>query len=200
VWGEAFWKLPEISPFHDLCQSAQRGIRFTGKGVEEMGRRMEELAAMEGPSVNSLVELLKIFGALPKLEVHSLNAIKNGASGWQNARLDSLLEWLESRLEEPITQHEAAARLQMSPAAFSRWFKENMGCVFKRYLNEIRIARVCAEIAHGKCSITEAAYQCGFNNLSNFNRRFLEVTGLTPKAFRVQIQLPASRRTKAEVS
>ena len=74
--------------------------------------------------------------------------------------------WLEGRLGEPITQQEAAARVKMSPAAFSRWFKVNMGCVFNRYLNEIRVAKVCAEIANGRLSITEAAFQAGYNNLS----------------------------------
>ncbi len=194
VWGEAFWKLPELRGFNDLFQRAQRGIQFTGVGVQEVGERMETLGAHDSPSIESLAELLKIFALLSQLRVHWLNAIKEGGAGWQDARLDGLLEWLESRLGEPITQQEAAAKLQMSPAAFSRWFKLHMGCVFNRYLNEIRVARVCSEIAHGKRSITEAAFESGFNNLSNFNRRFLEVTGLTPKAFRMQIQQPAAHQ------
>lgn len=188
VWGDAFWKLPEIHDFHMLCQQAQRGVRFSGADVEEVGRRMEALAADDRPGLESFLELMKIFSLLLGLELHSLHAVEEGTSDWQNARLDELLQWLESRLGEPVTQQEAAARVKMSPAAFSRWFKVNMGCVFNRYLNEIRVAKVCADIAQGKLSITEAAFNAGYNNLSNFNRRFLEVTGLTPKAFRVQIQ------------
>jgi AraC-like DNA-binding protein/quercetin dioxygenase-like cupin family protein len=197
VWGESFWKLPEIKDFHTLCQSAQRGVRFSGEGCEEVGQRMEALAANGAPSLESFTELWKIFTLLTKLDVHSLHAVEEGKTDWQNARLDELLAWLESRLGEPFTQQEAAARVKMSPAAFSRWFKVNMGCVFNRYLNEIRVARVCSEIAHGKLSITEAAFQAGYNNLSNFNRRFLEVTGLTPKAFRLQIQQPDSRKARS---
>ncbi|MEO5716366.1 MAG: AraC family transcriptional regulator [Luteolibacter sp.] len=194
VWGEAFWKLPEVGKFHELCQRAQRGIRFTGEGVEEVGERMEALGANDEPSIPALVELLKIFDLLPKLEVHSLNAFKDGPSGWQNARLAEMLDWLDSHLGDQITQQQVAEKMLMSPAAFSRWFKIHMGCVFSRYLTEIRVARVCSEIAHGKLSITEAAYLSGFNNLSNFNRRFLEVTGLTPTVFREQIQQPDARK------
>jgi len=197
VWGEAFWKLPEIKAFNALCQSAQRGVKFSGIQCEEVGQRMEALAACDSSSLDGFRELWKIFTLLTELEVHSLHAVEEGKTDWQNARLDELLAWLESRLSEPITQQEAAARVKMSPAAFSRWFKVNMGCVFNRYLNEIRVARVCSEIAHGKLSITEAAFQAGYNNLSNFNRRFLEVTGLTPKAFRVQIQQPDSRKARS---
>lgn len=198
VWGEAFWKMPEITAFHDLCQRAQRGIRFstTDENIEEIGQRMETLATKDSPSLEAFRELWWILSLLSELEVHSLHAVEEGTAGWQNARLDQLLAWLETHLSEPITQQEAAAKLQMSPAAFSRWFKVNMGCVFNRYLNEIRIARVCSDIAQGKLSITEAAFKAGYNNLSNFNRRFLEVTGLTPKAFRVQIQNPDARKAR----
>lgn len=188
VWGEAFWTLPEVQAFHDLCQSAKRGVRFSGKGVEEVGRMMEALAENDAPSLETFADLLRIFSKLAGLTVHSLHAVDEGKSAWQNPRLDDLLAWIESRMAEPITQQEAAERVRMSPAAFSRWFKMHMGCVFNRYLNEIRVAKVCSQIAHGRLSITEAAFQAGYNNLSNFNRRFLEVTGLTPKAFRTQIQ------------
>lgn len=188
IWGEDFWKLPELQVFHELCHNAQRGVRFTGPNVEEVGSRMEKLANVKGANLESLIELFQIFDLLGKLEVHSLHAVDAGRPAWQNARLDELLKWIEGRLSEEITQHEAASRVKMSPAAFSRWFKTNMGCAFNRYLNEIRIAKVCSEIARGDHSITEAAFQAGYNNLSNFNRRFLEITGLTPKAFRAQIQ------------
>jgi len=188
VWGEAFWNLPEMRDFQAICQRAQRGVSFTGPETEEIGQRMEALAAADSPTLESFTALMAIFTLLPKLEMHSLHAMEEGRSGWGNARLDTLLEWIESRLGESITQQDAADRVNMSPAAFSRWFKLNMGCVFHRYLNEIRVARVCSQIAYGKLSITEAAFQAGYNNLSNFNRRFLEVTGLTPKAFRIQIR------------
>lgn len=188
VWGEDFWKLPELREFRILCQHAQRGVCFFGPKVEEVGRRIERLAAVEAPNLESLSDLLSIFSLLPALELHSLHAVTEASPGWQNPRLDALLEWIELHLAEPITQQDAADQVKMSPAAFSRWFKRNMGGVFHRYLNEIRVAKVCSEIAYGKVSITEAAFQAGYNNLSNFNRRFLEVTGLTPKAFRAQIK------------
>jgi len=188
VWGKDFWELPEMLGFQELCKRAQRGLRFEGRATGEVGRRMEALARNASPSLTSLISLLSIFELLPQLTFHSLHAMDEANSGWQNPRLDSLLEWIERRLGSPVTQQEAAAQLKMTPAGFSRWFKSHMGCVFNRYLNEIRVAHVCAEIASGQMSISEAAFRAGYNNLSNFNRRFLEITGLTPLAFRLQIQ------------
>ena len=71
----------------------------------------------------------------------------------------------------------------MSPSAFSRWFKARVGCVFHRYLNEMRVAMVCAKLSGGEGNITETAFQCGYGNLANFNRRFREITGFTPRNF-----------------
>jgi len=83
-------------------------------------------------------------------------------------------------------QEQVAAKVGMSPAAFSRWFKRGVGHVFHRHLNELRIAMVCARLSSGPESITEAAFQNGYNNLANFNRRFREITGFTPSEFRLR--------------
>jgi AraC-like DNA-binding protein len=108
------------------------------------------------------------------------------ASLERDPRLDQILEWIQRHIAEPITQEQAAAEVAMSPAAFSRWFKKCVGCVFHWHLNKLRVARVCARLSSGQDSITEAAFQSGYNNLANFNRRFREITGLTPSEFRLQ--------------
>lgn len=186
MWGEMFWRLPEIRPLGDLIDSSVRGLKFTGQGVFEVGRRLEALAAENSPEFQSFVRLLEIFELLVQLPHESLNASNGTGETNPNYRLQELLEWVESRSALALTQREAAKHVNMSPATFSRWFKSQMGCVFQRYLNEIRVARVCAMLARDEFSITEVAFACGFNNLSNFNRRFLEISGLTPRAFRNQ--------------
>ncbi|MCX6875908.1 MAG: AraC family transcriptional regulator [Verrucomicrobia bacterium] len=194
VWGESFWRLPEIQEFRVLCERAHRGLVFSGPGTAEVGCRMERLAAAEAPSLESLAMLLEIFALIVRLAGRSLHATEDALAARPNPRLEELLDWIGRSLGEPITQHQAAARLKMSPTAFSRWFKTQIGSVFQRHLNEMRIARVCAHLARGDASVTAAAFASGFNNLANFNRRFQEITGLTPSAFRKQFRpgLPAS--------
>jgi len=87
----------------------------------------------------------------------------------------------------------------MSAAVFSRWFKGRVGCTFQRYLNELRVARVCARLVNGPESITEAAFGCGYNSLANFNRRFRELTSLTPKEFRSQTRQIQERSLHASL-
>lgn len=72
----------------------------------------------------------------------------------------------------------------MSPAAFSRYFKRIMGKTFTQFVNEVRIGNVCRLLIESDASITETAYQSGYTNLSNFNRRFLDLRGMPPRAYR----------------
>lgn len=198
VWGDRFWEVPEMAVFRGLCNRARRGICFCGEGVEAVGAAMEALALRNPHDVKSIAAVIGIFDMLTRLDVRLLHADDGERSEGVNLRLQELLGWIEKHLTEPLEQRGAAARMKMSSAGFSRWFKSQTGCVFQRYVNEMRVAKVCTSLAFENCSITEAAFRAGYNNLSNFNRRFYDVTGLTPKAFRRQFPVEPWRKTARE--
>ena len=52
------------------------------------------------------------------------------------------------------------------------------------YVNEVRIGRACRMLAEDAANITDIAMDCGYRNLANFNRRFRQVTGMTPSHYR----------------
>ena len=73
----------------------------------------------------------------------------------------------------------------MSPNAFCRYFKQRTNKTFVQFLNEIRIENSCTLLArNNELSIAEIAYQCGFNNISNYNRKFKLIKKVTPNEFR----------------
>jgi AraC-like DNA-binding protein len=186
-WGNEFWKLPEVQKLRRLLAEASRGLRFTGPDASEIGRQIDELAAQPAYDLGSLVRFLAICDRLASAPHRALNTLREKeASAELDPRLDRLLEWVQRHAAEPMTQEQAAARVDMSQAAFSRWFKRCVGRVFHRHLNELRVALVCARLSSGQDTITEAAFRSGYNNLANFNRRFREITGLTPSEFRLR--------------
>lgn len=71
----------------------------------------------------------------------------------------------------------------MSVSAFSRFFKRTLGKTFTDYVTELRLSHACKLLLETDASISEAAFQAGFNNLSNFNRRFLEWKSIRPRVF-----------------
>jgi AraC-like DNA-binding protein/quercetin dioxygenase-like cupin family protein len=186
-WGPPFWQLPELQGLSRLLAKSIHGLRFAGRGRWEIGRAMEELSTLPSHDLASLVKFLAICERLVRTPHASLNAAgleKPNAD--PDPRLHRLLQWLNTQAANPISESQAAAEVNMSPPAFSRWFKTHVGCVFHRYRNEMRVAMVCAALSSGQGNITQAAFQCGFSNLANFNRRFREITGLTPREFRRQ--------------
>ena len=186
-WSDAFWQLPEVNKLNKMFSLAARGIQFTGDEIWQIGHQIEELAMLPAHSLESLIQFLTIFGRLLHTPHRTLSTVPATMGSVEtDPRLEHLLAWIQTHFAEPITQAQAAAEVKMSPAAFSRWFKSRVGRVFQDYLNELRVAKVCGQLTESDENITQVAFKCGYNNLANFNRRFREITGLTPKIFRSQ--------------
>ena len=72
-----------------------------------------------------------------------------------------------------------------SPSAFSRAFKRHTGTTLVRYRNQLRIDLACQMLlADQDVKVAEVCYDVGFSNLSNFNRHFLKLKGMSPSRFR----------------
>ena len=76
----------------------------------------------------------------------------------------------------------------LSPSAFSRFFKLHTGKKLSDYIIDIRLGYASRMLVDTNLSISEISYDCGFNNLSNFNRIFKRKKGCTPKVFRNNYQ------------
>jgi AraC-like DNA-binding protein len=73
----------------------------------------------------------------------------------------------------------------MSTTAFCNFFKRKTGKTVITYINEYRIAQACKMLISTDKNIGEIAFECGFNNISNFNRTFKSIIGKTPGTYRV---------------
>jgi AraC-like DNA-binding protein len=86
------------------------------------------------------------------------------------------------------TLADCAAQLGMSESRFSRFFRRATGNTFVDFVNRVRINRACQLLMESDRYITHICYEVGFNNVANFNRRFLEIKGMTPSEFRRQAE------------
>ncbi|WP_293692000.1 MULTISPECIES: helix-turn-helix transcriptional regulator [unclassified Spirosoma] len=59
-------------------------------------------------------------------------------------------------------------------------FRQHTRKTFSTLLNEVRIEQACRYLRASKQSINQIAISCGYTNLSNFNRRFKEIIGMSP--------------------
>ena len=100
---------------------------------------------------------------------------------------------LNKNFERDITLSEAARLVAMSEVAFSRFFKSRTGKTFVDTLNEIRLGHASRMLIDTTQSVSEIAYRCGLNNMSNFNRIFKKKKQCTPKELREQYNTPGVR-------
>ena len=66
------------------------------------------------------------------------------------------------------------------------FFRRATGNTFTDFVNRVRISRACQLLMDTDQQVTHICYEVGFNNVANFNRRFLEIKGMTPTEFRRQ--------------
>jgi len=72
----------------------------------------------------------------------------------------------------------------MTPVSFSRFFRLRTGKTLSDYIVEIRLGYAIRLLIDSNRTIAEVCYDCGFNNLSNFNRMFKRKKNCSPKEFR----------------
>ncbi len=94
------------------------------------------------------------------------------------------IEYMNENIGEDITIELLADTVHLSKSYFMRCFKKTVGIGAIEYLAQLRVKKVCALLCETDMTASEAAFGCGFRNLSNFNRRFKEIMGCTPCEYR----------------
>jgi len=94
------------------------------------------------------------------------------------------IRYIERNYAQSFSLEWFVARCAMNVTDFSRRFKEQAGCPLFEFINRQRVARACALLKSSDLSIIDIAEAVGYNNLSFFNRYFLRITGLSPRAYR----------------
>ncbi len=100
--------------------------------------------------------------------------------------ISKLIDWIQVNFTEVITLDMLAKIAHLKKNYLCRIFKEYTSKTITEYINELRIENACYEISKNGKSITEAAYDSGFNNLSYFCKTFKKLKNLTPKEYKKQ--------------
>ena len=93
-------------------------------------------------------------------------------------------EYTNLHYKEDIRLSQLAELTDMTPVSFSRFFKLRTGKSLSDYIIDIRLGHATRQLVDSTKTVAEICYECGFNNLSNFNRIFKKKKGCSPKEFR----------------
>ncbi|PUZ21652.1 hypothetical protein DCM91_15795 [Chitinophaga costaii] len=170
-----------------LFEDAKRGILFAAPVVAQVQERMRSLVGMRG-----FESLLQFLSLLHTLSVAKGNVLLSEPSfsketvQYDSRRLELAFDYMNRHYGSAITLPGIARIAHMSEASFSRFMKANTGYTFTEKLTEIRLGHVARLLVSSQQTIAEIAYQCGFNNMANFNKLFKRRKGCTPKTFRLK--------------
>ncbi|GKU83593.1 AraC family transcriptional regulator [Niallia sp. NCCP-28] len=116
--------------------------------------------------------------------LYELKNLSNQADEVQLSMIRSVVKYLESHYQDPITLNDLADRARLSPYHFSRIFKKHMNCSPYQYLINYRINNAKKLLHNTSLSVQEVAYANGFNSVPHFIQIFKKHTNLSPKKFR----------------
>ena len=164
----------------------QPRLLFENGGLWEIVRKLKAQIGSTDPGDRMYAEALGVLLAHELLRLHGAApaprpAVRGGLAGWQQKRV---LDFMEEHLAEDISLKALADLAQLSPYHFLRSFKQSLGAPPHRYWTGRRIERAKALLANRRASITEIAFNVGFNGTSAFSATFHRITGQTPTDYR----------------
>lgn len=187
-FGQNFLHLPETRQLQSLFTRSVRGLDITGPTNEKVSRLMEELFHWKG--LLRWMKLLEILHILSESEAdcHPISShYLRGENSQDSDRLNTIFEFVMKNFKREISLNEAAALVNLAENSFSRYFSRRTRKTFTAFVNEIRLNHACQLLAEDKMSISEICFECGFNNLSHFNRQFRSTYRMNPFLYRKMI-------------
>ena len=98
-------------------------------------------------------------------------------------RMETIFRYVIQKYQNKIFLEEIASLVNLTPHSFCRYFKSRTTKVFSSFVNEVRIGNSCKMLIENKYTISQVCFKSGFNYLSNFNRQFKKVKGITPSEY-----------------
>lgn len=179
--------VPELAALGELALRAAGGLQIAGEANRAVTQALLALDA----APTALQRFAALLGVLGLLWEHSagfapLAPAQEGrpVRSEGGRRIDRVLDWIGTHAGEDLSVDAAAALVHVTPAAFSRFFRREVGKGFADYVNDVRCSEACVLLAGSDLGVATVAQTCGFGALSNFNRQFRRRYGMSPGDFR----------------
>ena len=178
--------MPELKEVLPLLERAKQGVEFFGLSEQALGYFKKIAASHNLVRLGAFFELLGLLSQCCDYRLLSNVMAQRFDDDKSMAQIDKVVNYISAHYAEPLTMADAAKQFNMSESHFSRVFRRGTGNTFTDFLIRVRLTRACQLLMQSDDTVSTICYDVGFNNVANFNRRFLDVKGVTPSAFRQQ--------------
>ncbi len=185
---------PQLNLFEDNCLRSLFGNKCVNyispdnqlsTDIGAIMKQMHEecLSSKKGREIMVKADLYKLLVLLVRSEKFAeTTVIMKNSENLKN--IEKAMQYINSNLSRKFTLEELAEISCFSRTYFSALFKELNGVSPWEYINIKRIEKAKLLLAERKTTILYVASECGFENISNFNRIFKKITGKTPSDYR----------------
>jgi AraC-like DNA-binding protein/ligand-binding sensor protein len=174
-------------PSHQQFAKTTRNLLKWGAEVDL--KRLEEAyfntRVVSKKQYESVLRLLAIFSQ--HLSSLSNELMVKDAAG-ESPAMTRARVYIAARHTDELTLGEVAKAVNMSAFYFCKIFKKTTGMTFTGYLARVRIEKVKNLMLNPHKRISEAAYETGFQSLSQFNRVFRRLAGESPSKYRERLR------------
>lgn len=179
----------QFIPIRNLLEEACRGIRFSARLSDSAVGLLKRIpSAVGAEQIILLLSLLNQMACDDNRRLLTTSGYTPSPAVMRNERMEKVIAYLNKHYTESVSLDEVASYTAMNPSAFCRYFKENTGKTFKEYVLEMRIGYACKLLSGTMMNISQVGATCGFESPVHFNRTFKKVTGMTPTAYREQME------------
>ncbi len=168
----------------DMFNRSKHGILFSQEITTKVKPRLMALPKLHG--INYFLEFISILNELAVSENQTLLSTQfSEMNDFQNSEsIKKVYEFIQENYHRKIALDEISQLVNMSAVSFNRFIKKRTGKTFINYVNDTRISYASRALIETEKSIGEISFQCGFNNIANFNRIFKRSKDCTPSEFR----------------
>lgn len=187
--GGGVLKAAELGSIRSLLSMASGGIVIQGETAQHMQDRLASLVTLTPfHRLTLLLDLLDAAAISADCRCLNAKAPEETVSPVDRKRLDEVLRYIHAHHQRVLPLAEVASVAGLGPESFSRFFRRVTGHTFIETLIQIRLASAWALLEVSTDTIGAVAFACGFEDLSNFNRQFRRIYGLTPGEVRRRAQ------------
>lgn len=172
---------PELSAvISRLLSRKKSAVKFTGAKAEAIRSLLLDMRGLDSASQTVLVLRLILLVSDPDGEdfiadYHHISRDKE--------RIGDAKSYILCNSHRNITLQDVASHVGMNRSSFCVFFKKTTGETFIGYLNKLRIDYACTLLKQCNCTVSEACYKAGFNDVPYFNRVFRRLIKMSPTEY-----------------
>jgi AraC-like DNA-binding protein len=177
-------ELREVLP---LLNRAKHGIEFFGLHEKALAHWRRIKASHGLARFGAFCDFLSDLAQCTDYRLLSSAQLQSVDNSAQLDQINAIVNRITNNLTEPLSAATLAQELGLSESGFSRFFRRATGNTFTDFVNHVRVNRACQLLMSSDLLITHIGFEVGFSNIANFNRRFLDIKGMTPSDYRRQV-------------